>query len=183
MSEDDAFNTNTPSNTAGSSAPRSGRLSCLPIALAVGVLFVSVIATLVFFYVRAQHRHTIRVGLLSFGLRYSEYHLVHGHFPSSLDELEADISDPFGVNEPPDVDDSLAYEMVRDGRFVVIWNATTTLAGTPEGADYVLGYESDVSERGGFVMLGDLSVHYMSAADFGRLPKIGTTDLQADDSS
>jgi hypothetical protein len=136
---------------------------------------------LVFFYVRERRRHSVRIQLLSFAIRYLDYDLAHGHHPSSLDDLGThEVSDPFGINLPHD--DSLALEMVRNGRFVVLWNATRTRSA--EDAHYVLGHESDVSERGGFVMLGDGSIHYMSAVDFGQLPHIDTaTHLQDGDSS
>jgi hypothetical protein len=59
-------------------------------------------------------------------------------------------------------------EDIVSGQFIVVWGAA--LENTASANDkYALGYEVDVPERGGTVLLGGGTVRYVSAEEFGRL--------------
>ena len=68
--------------------------------------------------------------------------------------------------------------MLNDGSFVLIYGVRIP-QDMPEGTDKtVLGYEQDVPEKGGMVLLGDASVKKWEAAEFAKLAKPKKSDDQ-----
>ncbi len=131
------------------------------------IVGVAGMAYFVFVYLPEQHRLITKHSLRELAFLYHNYHHVYRRSPSNLEDLlryEEQAGSMSGT--------SLATAMVREGRFILIWDAVLFPDGE-ENEKYVLGYEADVSQQGGLVMRGG-SVYSMSAEAFHRLPKIPT---------
>jgi hypothetical protein len=105
-----------------------------------------------------------KVEIQQFALAYHNYHAAEGVSPARVEDL-ADSSEAF-----PNL-----YEQIRRGEFVVIWDAVLGRDGD-ENDKYVLGYEKNVPEQGGWVLRGGGSVRQVTPEQFRSLPKIKTTD-------
>jgi hypothetical protein len=95
--------------------------------------------------------------LRSFASAYTQYTESQRVSPSSLEDLKSA---------------SASFPLVRDdiqaGLFLVVWGASLE-KDARDNDRYVLGYEVDVPERGGIVLLGGGTVRHVSAEEFARL--------------
>jgi hypothetical protein len=110
---------------------------------------------------RAVHeRLRFNQELLCVALAYHRFAEVHGKSPGGLADIEAD-RESF-----PEV-----FEMIRDGTFVIRWNAKLTGDGV-ENDKYVLGHASQVPNEGGWVLMGGGGRQQITATEFHALPPI-----------
>lgn len=63
------------------------------------------------------------------------------------------------------------YEAVQKGEIIVFWGVKPTPGDASEGAEEILAYKSDVPEKGGPVLLKDLTVKKVTAEEFQAAPK------------
>lgn len=99
--------------------------------------------------------------LLCVALAYHEFAGAHaGLSPKGLTDIEAS-KDSF-----PRV-----YAMIRDGEFIIRWNARLTADGV-DNDKFILGYESKVPSEGGWVLLGGGGRMQMSKETFLATPLI-----------
>lgn len=142
--------------------------------IAIGVVAILMCACVVLVWLPNKHRQLLEYDFKKLALLYHEYNAAHDKAPSGLTDLESFIpEDQFGINSPDMYDAPRAFEMIRDGRFVIIWDAAI-LSDGDENEKYVLGYESNASEDGGLVMRAGGSVRYVTAEQFKALPRIKT---------
>ncbi len=114
--------------------------------------------------------------LKTLALYYHNYYSTHGRAPSCLEDLETfSPPPPLGDGRAAGVDAPLAFEMVREGRFVIIWDAVF-YGDSEENEKYVLGYETCTPEKGGRVMRAGGSVRFCTAEEFHACPKIRTVN-------
>jgi hypothetical protein len=95
------------------------------------------------------------------GLAYHSYADTNRKPPSKIEDLA-----PFYEN------DAAITASVKDGSFVVYWNAEFRKM-TQGTSNTILAYEKDAKDKGGLVLMADGSVKTMSAKDFGAAPKAG----------
>jgi hypothetical protein len=96
---------------------------------------------------------------------YGDYYSARGHGPASVDDLQ-----PLAKGDP---ESTAVLEAVRSGRYVLLWGVDVHAVGRtrPGMAFTVLGYERDVPEKGGLVLMVDGSVLEMKAAKFAAAQK------------
>lgn len=123
--------------------------------------------------------------LKELGLSYHWYLDAHDWGPADLEELRnAPYGDgfDFGLNlaEKNKSAREDAYERVERGEIVLIWNAGFRgLMGKPGDQQkpyykYLMGYESQAPEKGGWVLLGSGDVKEVTPAEFKKLPHLPT---------
>ena len=111
-------------------------------------------------------------GFRLLGIHYHNYHFEHGRGPRSLSDLESFVAhEESGTLVRPE--DEYVFDMIREGRFVVVWEAV--FDGEPLG-ERILGYEARATERGGFVLLADGFVDYCTPSQLSAIPEIATID-------
>ena len=108
----------------------------------------------------ADERLKFNQELLCVALAYHRFAEGEGFPPRGLDDIETE-RDTF----------PLVYGMIRNGDFVVRWNARLTAIGV-ENDRCVLGYESRVPSQGGWVLMGGGGRGQVSAGEFRALPLI-----------
>jgi hypothetical protein len=117
-------------------------------------------------HVRKTHEALARLAfnqeLLCTALAYHRFAENHGFPPRGLADIEEDKK-----NFPQ------VFEMLRNGDFVVRWNAQLTGNGE-ENDKFVLGYESKVPSEGGWVLLGGGGRMQVGKDTFLALPLIKT---------
>jgi hypothetical protein len=91
---------------------------------------------------------------------YGAFYSARGRGPASVDDLQ-----PLATG---DAEADAALDAVRNGRYVLLWGVDVHAAGRtrPGMAFTVLGYERDVPEKGGLVLMVDGSVLEMKPAKF-----------------
>jgi hypothetical protein len=96
---------------------------------------------------------------------YGEYYSARGHGPAALEDLE-----PLATG---DEQAQAVLQAVRTGRYVLLWNVDVHAVGrTRPGMSFtVLGYERDVPESGGLVLMVDGTVLEMKPAKFATAQK------------
>jgi hypothetical protein len=96
---------------------------------------------------------------------YGAYYSARGHGPESLSDLE-----PLATG---DAEAEAVLEAVRKGRYVLLWGVDVHAVGKtrPGMAFTILGYQREVPESGGMVVMVDGSVVEMKAAKFAASPK------------
>jgi hypothetical protein len=175
MMSTEHHNSELPLNSSRRPCPSSRLSRILPfsiVGIAVGLPIV-VFAALV--YVRAEQRDLERKRQIQqLGLMYHAFASERGKSPTSLDELQ-DYKPKglFALSSSDDRDAKIAIEMVKDGRFIVVWGAVFAKDGNKSDS-YVLGYEAHVPTDGGIVLLGGGVVAHRSATAFKAMPKIPT---------
>lgn len=142
--------------------------------IAIGVVGLFVVSYVIFVWIPNENRQRLEHDLKVFALLYHEYNAEHDRAPSGLADLESFArKHAVGIDLSDMYDAPRAFDMIRDGRFVVIWDAVL-LSDGDENDKYVLGYESNVPEGGGLVMYAGGSVRYVTAEEFEALPRIKT---------
>jgi hypothetical protein len=173
MTRWDASETDAHEDPTESYTPR-GLPTFAKALIALGVVAILVAAYVAFVWLPHANRKLLEYDLKKFALLYHEYNAAHDRSPSSLDDLEAFTpEDTLGINPPETYDAPRAFEMIRSGRFIIIWDAELLPDGD-QNEKYVLGYERNASEDGGLVMRAGGSVRYLTAEQFKALPKIKT---------
>jgi hypothetical protein len=99
--------------------------------------------------------------LKQIGLAYHTYADAHRKPPSKIEDLA-----PLYEN------DAKITAAVKDGSFVVFWNAEFQKM-TQGTSNTILAYEKDAKEKGGLVLMADGSVKTMSAKEFSAAAKAG----------
>ncbi len=105
------------------------------------------------------------------GLAYHTYHNVTGRAPKDLDDLRPQ-ADQF-----PNL-----FSEIEQGQFVLIWDAFLYDDGQTNDR-YVLGFEEQVPESGGFVLLGGGACQYLTPEQFAAMPKVSRREAAMSDGS
>jgi hypothetical protein len=108
----------------------------------------------------AEKREKFNQELLCVALAYHQFAEEMGSPPRGLVDIEAE------KHTFPQV-----YTMIRNGDFVIRWNARLTANGV-ENDRCVLGYESKTPSQGGWVLMGGGGRGQVSAGEFHELPLI-----------
>jgi hypothetical protein len=106
----------------------------------------------------AEQREKFNQELLCVALAYHQFAEERGSPPRGLVDIEAERY------TFPQV-----YTMIRNGDFVIRWNARLTGNGV-ENDTCVLGYESKTPSQGGWVLMGGGGRGQVSASEFHALP-------------
>ena len=129
------------------------------------LLFVAVTAAVLSLVLLPLQRRTrfqrTRITLLTVGLAYHHCLENAGTPPSKLQDMDRCTCE---VGAP-------ARQAIEDGRVVVFWNGAVAVA---NNGTYVLGYEKDVPQRGGLVLMADGTVRSMTTSEFQAAPKVPT---------
>ena len=142
--------------------------------IAIGACALLVGSYAIFVWIPNENQRLLEHDLKVFALLYHEYNAEYDRAPSRLDDLESFAREhAVGINSSDMYDAPRAFEMIRKGRFVVIWDAVL-LSNGDENDKYVLGYESSASEDGRLVMLAGGSLRYVTGEEFEALPRIKT---------
>jgi len=62
------------------------------------------------------------------------------------------------------------FESIKKGEIIVYWGVTPTTSDAADAGE-VLAYKADVPEKGGYVLLKDLTMKTMTPAEFQAAPK------------
>ncbi|MBI3863304.1 MAG: hypothetical protein HY290_15540 [Planctomycetia bacterium] len=138
----------------------------------MGGLAILVAAYVMLVWLPNRNRLLLEHDLKKFALLYHEFNDAHGRPPSTLADLES-FMPKNTINAPDFYRAPRAFEMVRNNRFLVLWDAVLLPDGDANDK-YVLGYEPESSEVGGLVMRAGGTVRYLTASEFNALPKIRT---------
>ena len=102
--------------------------------------------------------------LKAIGLAYHNFNDSNNKGPTRAEDLE-----PFLKDWPE------AYQHVKDGTYVFIWNVSVVDMAKAGGSHlYVLAYPKDAPEKGGPVLFGDGSVMQMTADEVKKAKKADT---------
>lgn len=126
---------------------RTGKLLSL---FVVGIILVSVGGC-------GRSSAAVSNDLKEIGIMYHQYlEKTAGNPPAKVEDLQ-----PFAA------DFAQGYQGLKDGKYVLIWNAKrpANAGGT------VIGYEKDAPNKGGWVLMGDSSVKQMTSDEFKAAPK------------
>jgi hypothetical protein len=142
--------------------------------IGIGLLAVLALGYALFVFIPERNRLLVEHDLKGFALLYHEFNAAQGRSPGSLADLESFArADSLGGNSGLYFNLARVFEMVRNGRFVIIWDAVF-FPDSEENEKYVLGHEPHAAEDGGLVMRASGSVQRLTAAEFNALPRIET---------
>jgi len=115
--------------------------------------------------------HLLRKSLLSkLGMAYHGFNSVKRRPPASTQELAAYLTER---NDNPEAI-ALLIDPLKQGDIILIWNAILVTDGDTNDK-YVLGYEKNVPESGGYMVTGGGFVQPVTAQQFASRPKIATS--------
>jgi hypothetical protein len=92
--------------------------------------------------------------LKAFGLGYHKFHGAMKRGPKDAEELSPYVEK---VDEP-------AAKALKEGNYVFIYGVG--LNDMKPTSEYVLAYHKDVPDKGGAVLMGDVTIKLMSASEF-----------------
>ncbi|WP_339734061.1 hypothetical protein [uncultured Gimesia sp.] len=133
-----------------------------------------------------QKGDSFKDDLQKLGLAYHEFHRVHAHSPTSMDDLKDFLDNPPPPPKPegivpPDpvtvivVPDSL-IKQIREGRLIVVWGAVLTDSGQ-ENDQYLLAYHVDISKNGGYGLTAAGRALELTAEAFQKMPLVKTEQV------
>lgn len=97
--------------------------------------------------------------------------MYHNYLSVSKDKAPQNADDFMKPTGHSSVDADLARvaEKVKSGQYVLIYGLT--MKDMLKSGSSIVAYEKDAPSQGGAVMMGDLSVRYMTATEFQSTPK------------